>query len=144
MKFVFIAPEIGFCDIPDLKKSQWCDVLFLRFFIHDTPLKIKSCTGAMTLFSDEICTHKTIPMFIEHIHIHVTTKFRITRIMNRTIEPNYFIVFMNFRSFSMGFDCLIYFNLGFNWFQTLKIIGFIHLRCIYVDSERFVGYDYVI
>ena len=34
-------------------------------------------------------------MFIEHIFIHVTTKIRITHIMNRTIELHYFIVFMN-------------------------------------------------
>ena len=35
-------------------------------------------------------------MFAEHIFIHVTTEIRITHIMNRAIELDYFIVFNDF------------------------------------------------
>ena len=58
---------------------------------------------------------------------------------NWTIELHYSIVFMNFQCFFVNFDC----HICFNRFKHWKIIEFIHLRYIYIDSELFVDYDYI-
>ena len=94
--------------------------------MHNAYLKIKSCTGMIVFFWSNMHTQNDTYMFIEHIFIHTITKFRITHIMNYTIELHWFISFMNFLWFSMDFDCHIWFN----WFKHWKIIEFIHLRYI--------------
>ena len=82
-------------------------------------------------------------MFIEHIFIHAITKLRITHIMhephNWSNFTHCFINLMNFLWFFMGFDC----HICFNWFKHRKIIEFIHLRYIYIDSELFIDYNYI-
>ena len=119
--------------------DAWHERVFPRVLIHDTYLKIKSCTGMIVFFWWNMYTQNDTDMFIEHIFIHAITTFRITDIMNRTTELHWFISFMNFLWFCMDFDC----HICFSWFKHWKIIEFMHLRYIYVDSEIFVDYNYI-
>ena len=93
-------------------------------------------------FSDEIYTHETIRICSLNIFsFHVITKFRITHIMNRTIEFHWFISFMNVLWFFMGFDCHI-FRICFNWFKRTLENHWIHTFKVYYPPLPYTPNSY--